>query len=634
MNVKRLQAIFLMRRQLNRNAMRNTSRFVAIFSAGLRTFIVAITLGVSIIFFMLGLSLNLLEDEVDSNAEFFGFFIISILSIFFLSFWALGLLTELQRSDSISYRNLAHLPIPLREVFLFNYLASHDSRSCILFFVSSTSFILGLMLPYGVRMALVIILIVLMIMSITSWTFAFRSWISCLMGNKRKRAQAMMWGTWVIGIIASLPFVFMMLHDPSGQELSLAELNSAEAQFMLEEDRFLSREREETRASYEQRRMVILRYLAALKENEAAVERNVKLDQISVIGEILIPFAWPAATSMRIASEFQGTYVRALAYAMCFIGICVLGLRRAYRIMQSEYMMPRSGGIVHRSARPTASRPIVMIRGNWLKRKIPGLSDAASAVTWGTMRRLSRIPQIKLGFLGMIILLGFIGLSSLRLWSDSENWDFLSNEYVSFIPVGAVMASSFAFGSLRYNIFGIDGKGFGSLALSNISRRDILLGKNLALLPLFFVTMASILTLLCFLLEIPAMSIISAIFQFITYHCVMFTLGNYMSMKMPFCPRSDNIHFPVKRIPLSMWLCVYILELLIPLLLMFFLSIPAFIEIFSRQADFFSFHWHAILSFLFAVAALTAYSKVLTHQGELLWRREIAILDVVAAKED
>ena len=634
MNVKRLQAIILMRRQLNRNATRNTPRFIANFSAGLRTFTVAIALGVSIIFFMLGLSLKLLEDKQDPNAEIFVLLIVGMLSIFFLLFWATGLLTELQRSDSISYRNLAHLPIPLREVFLFNYLASHDSWSCILIFVSSTSFILGLMLPYGVRMALVIVLIVLMIMSITSWTFAFRSWISCLMGNKRKRTQALMWGTLVISLITSAPLVFTMLHEPIGQKLSHAELNSVEAQFMLEEDQLLSREREETSASNEQRKMAILRYRAALKEQEAAEEKDAKLDQILVISEILIPFAWPAATSMRIASEFRGTYVRALTYAMCFIGICVLGLRRAYRIMQSEYMMPRSGGIVHRSARPTASRPIVKIRGNWLKRKIPGLSDAASAVIWGTMRRLSRMPQIKLGFLGMIILLGFIGLSSRRLWSDSEIWDFLFNEYVSFIPVIAVMASSFTFGSLRYNIFGVDGKEFGSLVLSNISRRDILLGKNLALLPLFFVTMAGILTPLYFLLEIPVMSVISAIFQFITYNFVLFMLGNYISMKMPFCTKSDNFQLPVKQIPLSMRLCILIMELPIPLLLMFFLSIPAFIEIFSRQADFFSFHWHAILSFLFAVAALTAYSKVLTHQGELLWRRERAILDVVAAKED
>ncbi|HXJ74110.1 MAG TPA: hypothetical protein VNM37_14720, partial [Candidatus Dormibacteraeota bacterium] len=47
------------------------------------------------------------------------------LTVAFLFFWLIGLMTELQRSESIDLGRLMHLPVSLRQVFVFNYLASH-----------------------------------------------------------------------------------------------------------------------------------------------------------------------------------------------------------------------------------------------------------------------------------------------------------------------------------------------------------------------------------------------------------------------------------------------------------------------------------------------------------------------------
>jgi len=50
----------------------------------------------------------------------------------FLFFWLIGLLQELQRSESIDLQRLMHLPVGLGQIFVINYLASHLAFSILL----------------------------------------------------------------------------------------------------------------------------------------------------------------------------------------------------------------------------------------------------------------------------------------------------------------------------------------------------------------------------------------------------------------------------------------------------------------------------------------------------------------------
>ena len=51
------------------------------------------------------------------------------LTAVFLFFWLIGLLNELQRSESIDLQRLMHLPVALGQIFLVNYAASHMAVS-------------------------------------------------------------------------------------------------------------------------------------------------------------------------------------------------------------------------------------------------------------------------------------------------------------------------------------------------------------------------------------------------------------------------------------------------------------------------------------------------------------------------
>ena len=52
----------------------------------------------------------------------------------FLFMWLAGIVSEIQRAETIDISRLLHLPISLRNVFVINYLASHLTFSIIFFF--------------------------------------------------------------------------------------------------------------------------------------------------------------------------------------------------------------------------------------------------------------------------------------------------------------------------------------------------------------------------------------------------------------------------------------------------------------------------------------------------------------------
>src|SRR5947207_11478512 len=43
----------------------------------------------------------------------------------FLFFWMMGIVVEIQRSETVDLSKFLHLPVSLRQIFILNYLASH-----------------------------------------------------------------------------------------------------------------------------------------------------------------------------------------------------------------------------------------------------------------------------------------------------------------------------------------------------------------------------------------------------------------------------------------------------------------------------------------------------------------------------
>jgi ABC-2 type transport system permease protein len=108
----------------------------------------------------------------------------------FLFMWLIGLITELQRSETIDLQRLMHLPVLLGQIFVVNYAASHLSVSVTLFVPAALGLAIGLAISRGPSWLLMIPLALGMVFMVTAWTYLLRGWLATLMSNPGAAARS------------------------------------------------------------------------------------------------------------------------------------------------------------------------------------------------------------------------------------------------------------------------------------------------------------------------------------------------------------------------------------------------------------------------------------------------------------
>jgi ABC-2 type transport system permease protein len=112
--------------------------------------------------------------------------------------------------------------------------------------------------------------------------------------------------------------------------------------------------------------------------------------------------------------------------------------------------------------------------------KLPWISEHAAAIALAGFRSFTRAPEAKMALLGPIILIVVFGSALV-----AQKW----TPPLMLRPLFGFGASAFMMLTalqLISNQFGYDRAGFRTYVLSPASRRDILLGKNLAIAPFVF----------------------------------------------------------------------------------------------------------------------------------------------------
>src|SRR4030095_5587844 len=129
----------------------------------------------------------------------------------FLFFWLIGLLAELQRSETIDLQRLMHLPVALGQMFVINYVASHLALSIILMVPAMTGLAIGLAFARGPAMLLLLPLAWSMVFMISAWTYCLRGWLAAMMSNPRRRRSIIMGITLAFILTAQLPNIYFNL---------------------------------------------------------------------------------------------------------------------------------------------------------------------------------------------------------------------------------------------------------------------------------------------------------------------------------------------------------------------------------------------------------------------------------------
>ncbi len=579
MNWEQLQTVLWLRWRLTRNQWARSGGLGAIIAviAGLGAIMMG---GLCFVGALLGAAIGLPQE---SPAVIMGIWF--GVTVVFLFFWMIGLLAELQRSETIDLQRLMHLPVALGQMFVVNYLVSHFAMSIILAVPAMMGLAIGLAIARGPEMILLVPLALSMVFMITAWTYCLRGWLATLMSNPRRRRT----------VIMGITFAFILLGQGPNLYFNIFQMQDHHASQQPAAD-------QEAHRTAQQQRLHQL--IAAQK---------------------FIPPLWLPLGAQGLA---EGRVLPALLGTLGCLGLGALGLRRAYRSTVRFYY-GETGGNAPARIKPvgTAAKAIIPARaGNgFLERQPPAVPEQAAALALATFRSLLRAPEVKMAFgtafLSMVVVGAIVFLRSPPHLSDLTK---------PFIATGVVSFSVFMLVQFLANQFGLDRDGFRSLILSPVDRRLILLGKNLASLPAGATFGAVLLTLTSLWLHLSWLVYAAALFQLVTLLLLAGMVGNLLSILVPFRIQSGSLK-PTKMPGLAM-LVMMLCQMLFPVAMA-----PAFVpplaELVWRQAG-----WpdgvpvNLILSVALAALALFAYWQTLGPLGRLLQRRETKILGVVTVE--
>lgn len=579
MNWEQLKTVLWLRWRLTRNQWARSGGLGAIIAvlAGLGAFVMG---GLCFVGALLGAAFGLAQaSPTVIMGIWFG------VTVGFLFFWMIGLLTELQRSETIDLQRLMHLPVALGQMFVVNYLVSHFALSIIVVVPIMLGLGIGLVIARGPEMVLLVPLALSMVFMITAWTYCLRGWLAAMMTNPRRRRTVIMGITFMFILLSQGPnLYFNVIHRQDHHSSQQSTTN------------------QETRRTTEQEKLNQL--LAAQK---------------------FIPPLWLPLGAQGLA---EGRALPALLGTLGCLGIGTLGLRRAYRSTVRFYY-GETGGKAPVRIKPagTATAVVAPARtGNgFLELRLPAVPEQAAALALATFRSLLRAPEVKMAwgssFLSMVIIGAMVFLRSPPHLSDTAK---------PFIATGVVAFSIFMFVQFLANQFGLDRDGFRSLILSPADRRLILLGKNLASLPVGATFGAILLTLTSVWLHLPWLVFTAALFQLAALLLLAGLAGNVLSILVPYRIQPGSMK-PTKMPGLAM-LVMILCQMLFPVAMAPAFA-PPLAELLWRLAG-----WpgvvpvNLILSVLLAALAAVAYWQTLGPLGRLLQRRETKILGVVTVE--
>ena len=181
------------------------------------------------------------------------------------------------------------------------------------------------------------------------------------------------------------------------------------------------------------------------------------------------------------------------------------------------------------------------------------------------------------------------------------------------------------------NQFGYDRSGFRAFVLSPAPRRDVLMGKNLSLLPFAFATMCRR-SLDCRNGSTRCGSTTSSalLFQLVSMYLLFCLAGNLLSIVGPMALKPGS-GMPAPHQGLrSFYPLAFMLVVFLPLGLTL---IPLGIEALLVGMDWLPwFPAYLVFGVVQAIVAVWVYRLVLDWEGVLLQRREQQILDIVGSK--
>jgi ABC-2 type transport system permease protein len=531
--------------------------------------------------------------------------------------WMIGLLTDLQRTESLALDKFLHLPVSISGAFLINYLSSLMTFTLTMFVPAMIGLAIGQMFAHGPAMLLAFPLIAASVFALTAVTYQFQGWLASLMTNPRRRRTVIVFVTMGFILVFQLPNLINIVR-PWGK---VEESNKWQMDRTLELNEQLNT-KQITLAEHEKRRQEI-QAEAAAKVLESGKQTLEKVENTAYLVNTVLPFGWLPLGATALADGFVVPALLGIL-GLGFIGS--VSFWRAYRTTLRLYTGTFTAGsskpvkaTVHAKT-PRSTKPMMV---EWTLPRIP---EQAAAVATAACRSLLRAPEAKMILIVPIIMVVVFG------------GVFLSNDITPpgwarpLMALGASIMVLISTVQLVGNQFGYDRAGFRAYVLSPVPRREILLGKNLAVAPLGFgLSVLAVLTVGCIypmrIDHYPA-----AFLQLASTFLLFCLLANCLSIYAPIPMAAGSMK--ASSVKLGPVLLQLAFMMVFPIVLMPAV-IPIGIEILVEElTEVRGIPIALTLSALVLVAVVFIYRRLLTWEGGLFAAREMKILEVVTSKSD
>lgn len=248
--------------------------------------------------------------------------------------------------------------------------------------------------------------------------------------------------------------------------------------------------------------------------------------------------------------------------------------------------------------------------------------DHSRAVAWVALRLWMRGPQGKMVLLSPLLLI-MLYVLIFRGVAQSD-W---AAQFAVVAMLGLMIMMAF---NLFSNVFGQDGSGFRAVVLASVSPTELLLGKNLALLPYVLVIGSSIIAVMQWVHPLPATHVLANFAQLHVLYLVGCMLGNSFSIRAPWPMSATSMG--MRNATAASFLASFLI-----LLLLFVciapLALPLALERGLAQGGS-SIPLYLIFSLIELPVVAFVYRRLLRSKGRLLATRMESILDRVAQPVD
>ena len=612
MNREHLKAFLWLRWRLRVNQMRKAGTVNAVLFA----LFAGACLVAAVTLFVVGLLVGLLVfRDAPAFAHLFTWDGIVLVLLFS---WSIGMLAELQRSESLALDRFLHLPVSLSGAFLINYLSSLFALTLIVFVPGMVGLVLGQAVSVGPRMLLVLPPLAAAVFALTAVTYQFQGWLASLMANPRRKRTIIVVVTGGFILLAQAPQLINIARPWEGaNEPDLRRINrQAEANLALQAKQI-------NLPQYNQR----VKEINDLYEAEREEAGRQKLDQVrrtAHLVNLVLPPGWLPLGAEGLA---DGAVLPALLGTLGLTLIGSVSLWRAYRTTLRLYTGHYTAGERKAGVAKAPAPPPDPTRVRLVERRLPWVNENVSAVATAGFRSLTRAPEAKMAFLApAIMVVVFGGLVASGGGDPPPEFRPL----IVFAAGGMIMLIAGL--QLLANMFGYDRAGFRAYVLSPLPRRDILLGKNLAVAPLVlglgligYVVVGAV-----FPMRVDHYPAVLA--QILSAFLVLCMLSNVLAILTPI-PLAPGSLQPakVKVTPVLMQMAVM---MLLPVAVLPVLA-PYGLEVLLDQTGVVKGVPISLpLSLLVLALVGLAYRLVVGWQGAWLMAREQKILEVVTSRAE